>query len=275
MPGKNYSKGGGKYRKKTMSQKEVEKLVDKKIQQKSETKQATSISGGGDDPLSYGGFPILHNSSIRQADCIRLIGAMGQGTAEGQRIGNEVMLQSLNVRGWIQQQYSPAANRSRLGVRLFAFSVKGFDNGGHAISNFNKWGKAFLRAGDKVKAFDGLVADWLLPVNRDIITLHAERRIYLNQPRSYQIGPGIPDTEQIPVQQEYSTKMFNINVKCKNKVLKFSKEYDTDATAAKDIPQNYGPLIALGYCHLDGSLPDQADTAVSMSFVSTIKYEDK
>lgn len=265
---KRYSKGGGKYHRKTMSQKEVEKLVDKKMQQKSETKIIASQYGDA-------GVPILHNSSIRQADCNRVIGSLPKGTGEGQRIGNEVMVQSLNIRGWIQQQYNPSPQRSRIGVRLFVFSVKGFDNGQHAISNSNSWIRAFLRLGEQVKSFDGTVGDWLLPVNRDVITLHAERRIFLNQPRTYQIGPGIPGTEQIPVQQEYASKMFNINVKCRNKILKFSQEYTGDTSSSINIPQNYGPLIALGYCHLDGSAPDQLDTAISMSFVSTMKYEDK
>ena len=268
MPGKNYSKGGGKYRKKTMSEKEVEKLVDKKIQQKAETKIIASQSGDG-------GSPIYHNSSIRQGDLVRVIGGIKQGVQNGQRIGNEIMIQSLNVRGWIQQQYSSSANRSRLGVRIFCFSVKGFANAGHAIGNSNEWVKGFLRLGHDVKAFDGNVGDWLLPVNHKLITLHGERRIYLNQPRSATLGPGIPSTDQIPVQQEYSSKMFNFNIKCKNKILKFSREVLGDTSDDVDIPQNYGPLIALGYCHLDGSLPDQADTAVTMSFVSTMKYEDK
>lgn len=265
MKSKSYSKGGGKYRKKTMSEKQVEQLVEKKMSQKSETKLIANRYGDGP--------PIFHNSAIRQGDCNRIISSLPKGDKDGERIGNEVTCQTLTIKGWVQMYYSPSYQRSRIGVRLFVFSVKGFANGGHAISNSTSWIRGFLRLGSTVKPFDGSVGDWLLPVNRDLITVHAERKMYLNQPRIYVTGIN-PPAENIPIQQEFSSKAFSINVKCRNKVLKFSQEYAGDTTVDIDIPQNYGPLLAIGYCHLDGSSPDVLDTAISLSYVSTLKYED-
>lgn len=260
-----YSKGGKRYRKKKMSEDQVDKLIDSKIKQQREDKQLSSASGNS-------GTPIPHNSSITQGDLQRVIGSMPQGVEDGQRVGNEVVCKTLNIRGITQMYFGKSDSRSRIGVRVLVFSVKAFPNGADAIANASEWIHSILRHGAQPKGFEGSIEDYLLPLNTDVITCHSDKRFTLTQPFVYSTGV-VPASTQMPIQQQYSTKTWNINVKCKNKVLKFSRPADQGPVG--EVPNNYGPLIAVGYCHLDGSAPDVATTAISQSFVSTLRYEDR
>ena len=169
-------------------------------------------------------------------------------------------------------QFNPSAGRSRLGVRVLCFSVKAYPDGASAIANTQDWIHSLLRHGSNVKAFNGTIEDYLLPLNTDVVTVHMDKRFTITQPFLWNTSLS-PDGTTIPVQQAYSTKTWRANIKCKNKVLKFSAP--AELTPSGSIPNNWGPLFALGYCHLDGSAPDQLTTAVSNSFLSTIRYEDR
>jgi len=65
-----------------------------------------------------------------------------------------------------------------------------------------------------------------------------------------------------------SVKFFNISIKCKNKLLKYDGAMDGFQ------PQNWSPVLIIGYVHLDGAAPDVATTQVAMAFDSIMTYED-
>jgi len=225
-----------------------------------EDKQASSNSG-----------LIQHNSAIAVGDLLRLVPAITQGTAEGQRIGNEIMAKTLKVQGLLNVNYNGQRTRAKIGVRVFMFSVKGCADANSAIAQSATWINGMLRDGTNVRAFDGSVRSYFLPVNTDLITLHAERRCNMTFP--FQLNTGIaPDATSFPVQTQFSYKYWKASIKCKNKKLKFSSQ--SAGGGIDTIPNNWGPLIAVGYCKLDGSAPDVLDTGVTSEISSQLYFED-
>jgi len=224
-----------------------------------------------DKVQAYNSGLVQHNSAISGSDILQLVPRITQGVAEGQRIGNEIVAKSLKVRGLLNLTYNGASTRSRVGVRVFCFSVKGFADGQQAIANNGSWINAMLREGTEVRAFDGSVKSYFLPVNTDLITVHSDKRYNVTMP--FQVNTGIsPDSTSFPVQTQYAYKYFTANIKCKNKKLKYSSI--TSGGGIDTVPNNWGPLFAVGYCKLDGAAPDVLDTGVSCDFLSEIRFED-
>ena len=166
---------------------------------------------------------ITHNSAISAGDLYPLLPPITQGTAEGQRIGNEIRSQRLHVQGLVNGIYNGSRTRSKFGVRILMFSVKGYADGPGAIANAGSWVGALLRDGQDVRAFDGSVRSYFLPVNTDLITVHSDKRINLTYP--FQLNTGLaPDATSFPVQQQFSYKYWKSQIKCRNKKLMYSSQ---------------------------------------------------
>jgi len=255
------SKSGSRYRREQKGlNKQEKKEVGSMIAAKKEDKVASTNSG-----------LIQHNSAISAGDLYRLLPGITQGVAEGQRIGNSILAKKCLVQGLVNVNYNGARTRAKIGARVFVFSVKGYADGAAAISDAPNWINALLRDGTNVRAFDGSVRSYFLPVNTDLITLHGERRMNMTFP--FQLNTGIsPDSTSFPVQTQYSYKYWKMAVKCRNKKLLYSA---SQAGGGVDtIPNNYGPIVAVGYCKLDGSAPDVLDTGLTMETSCQLYFED-
>lgn len=214
---------------------------------------------------------IAHNSAIGQGDLYRIIPGIRQGVQEGERIGNEIMCKKLYIQGLVNLVFNPSATRSKVGVRVMMFSVKGFASGTDAIANAPDWIDGILRDGVNVRPFDGSIRSYFLPHNSDMITLHAEKKFSLTQPFLWNTGIS-PDATSVPIQEQYATKFWKASIKCKSKRLKFTK--NALGGSSSTVPENWGPLIAVGYCKLDGSAPDVLDTGLQMQTSAQLYYED-
>lgn len=240
---------------------------------KTEKKEITAMiaSGKEDKQASTNTGLVPHNSAITHADLIRVIPSIPLGDKEGQRIGNEITAKRLHVQGLVNLYFDPSRSRSKIGVRVMIFSVKGIANAMTAIDNSSDWINAILRDGTNVRPFNGAIRDYFLPHNSDLITMHAERRFTLTQPFLWNTGLS-PPAVTVPIQEQYATKFWKANIKVKGKKLKFSA---STAGAVPDVfPNNYGCLMAVGYCKLDGSAPDVASTGLNMQTSAQIYYED-
>jgi len=240
---------------------------------KTEVKQVKSLmhSTKEDKMASSNSGLIEHNSDISQGDCLRMVPSITQGVAEGQRIGNEIIAKRMTVQGLLNVNFNGRSTRAKIGVRVFMFSVKGYADGTAAINNSAQWINGLLRDGTNVRPFDGSVRSYFLPVNRDLITLHAERRCNMTFPFQFNTGLN-PSSTSFPVQTQYSYKYWKATIKCKNKKLKFSSI--APGGGIDTVPNNWGPIIAVGYCKLDGSGPDVLDTGVTSEFNTQLYFED-
>ena len=242
--------------------KAVKHEINRSVEKRIETKVCSSNSSLLD-----------HNSGVSQSDLYRVIPSMAQGVSEGQRVGNEVLCKRLCVQGlaniiWTNTTAMQA--RSRVGVRVVVFSVKGYANGSAAIADSARWINAFLRDGTNVRPLDGTIRSHFLPHNSDIITMHAQRRFTLTSP-FLSINSLDSPTANAGIQAN-STKFWKMNIKCKNKKLLFTAANPGGGPGT--IPTNWGPLYAFSYCKLDGSSPDVITTACQSQTSAQLYFKD-
>ena len=237
--------------------KAMTKIAQKVVHKDEETKcQSFNSPVVATDPL------VLYNSSISvNADAGKLMPTIIQGIDDGMRIGDQVTLQRMNVRGHLILQATTLVN-CRIGVRLMVVQPKRYSNYEDIYSNYTLWMPFLLQNGPVSQAFVGNVQDLYLPINRNCVTVMYDKIHYLSTPQLVTATAiGITSNDL------YRTiKFFDINLKCKNKTAKYQD--------ANNTPLNYAPVIILGYVHLDGSAYNTFQTDVAMGYTSTVFYED-
>lgn len=206
------------------------------------------------------------NSIISQTgDAKRIIPSIAQGTGDYQRIGDQLRAQTLTVKGAIVYnpstgQYGTYAN-SRIACRLMIVSPRLYPNIDDAQTNAAVWMNYLLKRGGTTSAFTGALSDLWAPINSDGIIKYYDKVFYLDAP--YQVtavGTNLMGK---------STRFFSHSIKLRNKVIK----YDSSVSGGIQ-PSNYGPVMILGYTHMDGSSADSLTTAVQLSYDTIFNYED-
>jgi hypothetical protein len=244
------------------TKKQLVKVIKKVISSQNETKQAY---------ITTGNSLVKFNSGITAVgDLIQVLPNIAQGTGEGQRIGSQIRAQKLNIRGFVKLDINTANNNSKLSnviVRMMVVSMKTSPSYQDALGMSPKIGSLLMK-GQSTTAFEGYLQDIYAPINTQVFTVHSDRRFYLRQDNLLPIGASPPSTN---LSQDVSNtvKFFNINVKCKNRLLRYDEDVGSDL-----LPSNFGPFLLLGYSYLDGSAPDSLDTKVGLSYDATFNYED-
>lgn len=227
-----------------------------------ESKQAYTTSGNS---------LVMFNSGIDSVgDMVQILPYISQGTADNNRIGDQIRAQNLNVKGYIKLNINEVNDSTKLPsviARMMVVTMKTrpcfYDATGSPATL-----ATLLKKGGTTVGFTGLLSDIYAPVNRDAFTVHYDKRFYLNQSYVNATGPSPPST--ILSQDIRNTiKFFNLNVKCKNRLLK----YDEDVGSGI-LPSNFGPFLVLGYAYADGSAADTLSTNLGLQFDSTFTYED-
>lgn len=209
------------------------------------------------------------NSGIDSAgDVLRLVPTIPQGTDDGARKGSIIMAKSLNIRGHFQLTSIDSTiplvipPNARVGVRLMCVTPKRFPNYIQSATNSATWLPNLLRNGVSTQGFTGTVQDLYLPINLDEVTVHWDQLVDITSEFVY--APAASSFTTINPAGSY--RFFNFNVKCKDRKLHF-----VDGSSE---PTDFGPVLLMGYAHMDNSSPDVVTTRVAMSYVSTLKYTD-
>jgi len=206
------------------------------------------------------------NQQINSAgDCLRLMPAIANGTAENQKIGNVIKLQSLNIRGVLTFTLGQTtAPNTRIGVRMWILRPKKFNDWNAGSLDFGTSGYTKLLEGTNL-GFQGLVSQFNAPVNHDYFSVVMDKRFYMSQ-STQQSGIATPGQPNIT----NTTKFVNFVVPySRNKKL----IYDQDASV--DEATNYPYFMVLGYCKLDGSAADAPGASyLTFQYCATAKYED-
>lgn len=227
-----------------------------------------------EDKMAYtttGNSLIKFNSGIDAVgDLIQILPNISQGVGENQRIGNEIRAKNLNVKGYVKLDIGDIADNTAMPnvvVRMMILSMKVTQSYQDAQTLSSKIG-TLLNKGGTTTAFAGNLQDIYAPINRNVFTVHHDKKFYLRQDFLNVIGAAPPSTH---VAQDISktVKFFNLNVKCKGRVLRYDEDVGSDV-----LPSNFGPFLVLGYSYLDGSSPDTLSTKVGLCFDSVFTYED-
>jgi len=262
------------YRRRAPAKKSTRRVVRKSSKpSKALTKAVKSIiHQQAENKMAYHAIDnVPFNSGINATgDMQRILPNIGVGTDESQRVGEQVRLMSLSLKG---HMYLSTANNSisnaRIGVRMFVVSPKNMPAWPDASAN-TLWLGHLLRKGGTNVGFTGIISDLYAPVNTDQVTCYYDKTHYITMPFVYNQTLGVPTQGYTSVTWDLvnSCKFFNINLKVKNKLLKYDKDYSTTQ------PTSYSPILVVGYCHLDSSSPDVLTTQLYVSYDAIVQFED-
>lgn len=212
------------------------------------------------------------NSGISgTGDNCRIIPNIVNGSADNQRIGDQIRAQKLILEGIINftpitgvtLQNNPGLGR--IAVRMMIVTPKSFPNWATA-SGATSWQDYLLKKGGTTSGFTGSPFDLYAPVNRDAVTCHYNKVFYLTQPWVLHNGSTTDTAMDVGNVTRHFKKVFNL----KNSLWKYDAAVDTGLT-----PVNKGMILVLGYAYTDGSTsPDVLNTRVTLQYESRLQYED-
>lgn len=247
-------------RKSSKPSKALTKIVQKIIHKDAETKSSYHAIDS-----------VLFNSAMNTTgDMQRVLPNVTVGTAENERIGEQIRAQTLNIKGhYILSTANNSSANARIAVRMMVVQPKNLSAWPDA-SVSTAWMQQLLQKGGANVAFTGLISDLYAPVNTDQITCYYDKVTYVSMPYLYVGTLGVPTSGYTVTSWDMSkaTKFFNITLKVRNKLLRYDKSYSSTQ------PTSYSPILLIGYSHLDGSSPDVITTQVQLSYDSILKYED-
>lgn len=256
-PKRRMLKGNRRYRKTALVRK-----IKQVVSSLTEDKQAYHTTGNS---------LLKFNSGIDAVgDLVQILPNISQGVSEGQRIGNQIRAKSLNIKGYVKLDIGDIADSTAMPnvvVRMMVVSMKTTPSYQDAQTLSSKIGTLLVK-GNTTTAFAGNLQDLYAPINRNVFTVHHDKKFYLRQDFLNSIGATPPSTTVV---QDISktVKFFNLSVKCRGRILKYDEDVGSDV-----LPSNFGPFILLGYSYLDGSAPDVINTKVGLCFDSVFNYED-
>jgi len=201
---------------------------------------------------------------------LRVMPPISQGPAMfNERIGNKVFPKSCTISGFVSLDNTDENHDyDRIGVRLMLVTVKRFPTHDLAWENITanpqtNWSWELMDSAVGVEPFGASLMDFQLPVNRRVVTLHAERKFVLTRPRLLGTGQGT-----VARDGHYGIKYFKMKVPLPKALV-----YDQ---GGQHTPSNAGPLLLVGYSLLNGALPpaQPLNHFLTCSFVTRLSYED-
>lgn len=240
----------------SLKNKVFEKKVLKVMKKQTESKQAYLTQ-----------TPIDFNSAISgSGDCLKVIPNIGIGAADNARVGDQIRAQSLTIRAILQmlpQAANQGAGVSKIAARIMVVTPKSFPNWYTASGNTSSWMGTLLKKGGTVTGFNGDISDLFALPNTDAVTVHYNKVCYFNQ------SWATSTTNSVALEQSHLVKFLKINLKLKNKLLKYDANVDSGLT-----PVNAGYFIVVGYCFVDGTSPDTLSTRIRLQYDTYFTYED-
>lgn len=223
-------------------------------------KQTESKMASLSYPLTY-----FNSDALSQADVIKVLPDIVQGTDNAQRIGDDVTSQKLTLKGHFLLARITGAGQSRIGVRMIVCCPKRYPIYTDAYGQFGNWINSVLMKGTTEIGLNGTIESLYLPINTNSITCYYDKVTYITQPY------------QLPITNATSTSdNEDLTNSCKffSKTITLKKKLKYDNVSPTNQPTNWSPVLLCSYVKLDGSTPDSLNTNLLMSFVSTLQYED-
>lgn len=239
----------------------------RKVSRKRTSKVVRAVRNMAETKLcSYQYFMTSFNAAIASStDLLRVMPYIIQGTGQGDRIGNRISPVKIVVRGVVSAYLSEYQYAWQIGVRMFMFCDKVNPSGQIAINNY-----AILNNGGVSSNFSGAAMDYTTPHNTDQFKWLKDKRWVVFKPWGY-TNTAVPSvTADMTSPGQNLVKYFTIVVLKK----KMPKTLCYDATYSSNLPVNFNPKLALGYCDMLNFGADTVNTKVRMEYTSTLYYKD-
>lgn len=233
--------------------KKVQKVISKNVETKTVVHQSNVTA---------------YNAALNATgDCLRIIPPISNAVTGSALIGNEVRMQSLNLRGTLTFALSQTtANKTRIGVRLTILRAKRFEDWNAAAIDFGtNFGRLLdvpptILSGQNL----GTLTAFNTPINRDYFSVVSDKRYYMSQSLQA-VGTTVNSTV-------YTTKFVNMNIPYSRRKVTYDQNFSANEAV------NYPYFMLLNWCMLDGSSdvtpPGSGDTSLTFQYVTTMKYED-
>lgn len=210
---------------------------------------------------------------ISDAPLLRLhtvIPDIAQGVERNDRVGACLKLNSINIKGRIDipADENPILgndDRAQIYVRMFVLSVKNSTDLPFTIINDwnTNYDPKFFKDNSNPTAPTGDYKDMLSDVNRDVFTVHYDKVMKLD--RNYPFFPDPTSTSGASMQRPIS-KEFNFNLKCKNRLLRYSQPTSVQ-------PQNYRPFVCCLFAYGNGANPSSVEVPY-IEYMSKLSFKE-
>ena len=206
-------------------------------------------------------------------DMINLMPPVPQGLGDGDRIGDQLQGDSVELNGHIQATLGltrfTGSGECRLAVRVFVLQAALSGNVSVLTTMNGNTGDLFnnlLKKGDQCGPFAGDVQSLYLPVNQAVYKVYYDKVHFITVP--WQRNAATIGVQQVndSVDLAKSFKMIKIKIPCK-KMMQYQN-------SGSNVPVNFAPFMYIGYSHVDGTAADVVDTKIQAQFVSTFNYTD-
>lgn len=190
------------------------------------------------------------------------------GTTRGNRQGAVIHLTRLNIKGRfdIPATDNPAVgngDRANILVRQLILSSKQYRDLDDIQANWTagaNLNSLFFKTAATGIPPSGFSVDQFYPVNREAFTVHYDKTFSLN--RYYNQGAtGLSDTVQKPVEHK-----FNINMKVKNKAVKY-------ASSTANQAENFCPFMVYMFSYGNGAQPSSTTEVPYCEYLSTVTFK--
>lgn len=228
-------------------------LVDRRVDRKLETK------------VGYRHVTFNPSSKITYSQVSLLLPEIPQAGSSGNPevdrevcIGSSIIATSFHINGYMNMVYEDSEpDWSTILARMFIVSDKGIRFYGALSGGVYDFVGELLRHGSTPQDYDGTPEAQLMPINFDRVTTHHTRTYNLAGDMAVHTGfTGSLKVKTIP---------FRVNLKLKNKVLKYAEPDDV-------FPHNYAPVFALGWTCANGNTP--SGSPVKVVYTTTLRYKD-
>jgi len=199
---------------------------------------------------------VRHNSAIGAADCLPIIGQIGQGTTAESRLGDRINPRRLKVKGVVAITPGVQTTTQALYVRILILAQKNVKVGsaiGAGIDTAHMLKPSI--AGTPEVSYSGTAFNINDPVNTDLF------RVYMD--KTIKLSPATNTT----VQNDKGYSRWSYTFKKMPSALTYDQ-------GNGDWANNFAPFYCLGYAYSDGTAPDVATLRVTSSCQSLLQFED-
>lgn len=213
-------------------------------------------------------YDTTHNSGIGSADPFALCPAVTQGTDDYQRVGDRIKGKYLYIKGKVQWDMNyilsnGSTNLPPVTIRALILSQRNVRS--NAAIPGDVITAALLK--DNVgtgaaRSYTGGPWDNLAPINKDLFTVHMDKKIKLNWFHPTDVTTG----SAVATSGTDHTKYFYCRIPVK-------KNLYFDSTLG-NVPDNFAPFFVLGAVNDDGEAPYTTGTPFHVSMLSTLYFTD-
>lgn len=184
-----------------------------------------------------------------------------KGTEEFQRVGDRVQPKWLGVKGTIAVKYDQNTRSDTIHARLMVVRMRQVDKNTESLvqfaANSGTLLKTNLSVGSSEVAYTGAVLNNAYPINDTSFRVLYDK-VFALGPAYYQAG--FPQPSNFGSVHRFSVKL----------PLPASLMFDDTSNQ----PQNYAPIILLGYCYPDGRPIEAGESVLIADAYSRLIYED-